>query len=247
MSEDCLMPQLYSIHLSKFLYCRDNKNSRFSSKQNLWIPLLHYLQQSFNSLTKLLSKRAQMLRETLSKGNMFHFSFMEAFNPLTPRSNLQFSLLSTFNSYNVSSENLVLDQLIIPKLIFFFVLIINLVDIVLILYRETLPWSLMGVKGLRARDLWVPVDSIEITASLPRHGTQFSRLTKYVSLLTGQFGAKRCLDICVQPLCYEKWTIFHKWSSRKNVSFKVTENVQGQIDKTFSCQVEATVFTISFE
>ena len=247
MSEDCLMPQLYSIHLSKFLYCRDNKNSRFSLKQNLWIPLLHYLQQSFNSLTKLLSKRAQMLRETLSKGNMFHFSFMEAFNPLTPRSNLQFSLLSTFNSYNVSSENLVLDQLIIPKLIFFFVLIINLVDIVLILYRETLPWSLMGVKGLRARDLWVPVDSIEITASLPRHGTQFSRLTKYVSLLTGQFGAKRCLDICVQPLCYEKWTIFHKWSSRKNVSFKVTENVQGQIDKTFSCQVEATVFTISFE
>ena len=247
MSEDCLMPQLYSIHLSKFLYCRDNKNSRFSLKQNLWIPLLHYLQQSFNSLTKLLSKRAQMLRETLSKGNMFHFSFMEAFNPLTPRSNLQFSLLSTFNSYNISSENLVLDQLIIPKLIFFFVLIINLVDIVLILYRETLPWSLMGVKGLRARDLWVPVDSIEITASLPRHGTQFSRLTKYVSLLTGQFGAKRCLDICVQPLCYEKWTIFHKWSSRKNVSFKVTENVQGQIDKTFSCQVEATVFTISFE
>ena len=247
MSEDCLMPQLYSIHLSKFLYCRDNKNSRFSLKQNLWIPLLHYLQQSFNSLTKLLSKRAQMLRETLSKGNLFHFSFMEAFNPLTPRSNLQFSLLSKFNSYNVSSENLVLDQLIIPKLIFFFVLIINLVDIVLILYRETLPWSLMGVKGLRARDLWVPVDSIEITASLPRHGTQFSRLTKYVSLLTGQFGAKRCLDICVQPLCYEKWTIFHKWSSRKNVSFKVTRNVQGQIDKTFSCQVEATVFTISFE
>ena len=247
MSEDCLMPQLYSIHLSKFLYCRDNRNSRFSLKQNLWIPLIHYLQQSFNSLTKLLSKRAQMLRETLSKGNLFHFSFMEAFNPLTPRSNLQFSLLSTFNSYNVSSENLVLDQLIIPKLIFFFVLIINLVDIVLILYRETLPWSLMGVKGLRARDLWVPVDSIEITASLPRHGTQFSRLTKYVSLLTGQFGAKRCLDICVQPLCYEKWTIFHKWSSRKNVSFKVTENVQGQIDKTFSCQVEATVFMISFE
>ena len=105
-----------------------------------------------------------MLRETLSKGNLFHFSFMEAFNPLTPRSNLQFSLLSTFNSYNVSSENLVLDQLIIAKLILFFVLIINLVDIVLILYRETLPWSLMGVKRLRARDLWVPVDSIEITA-----------------------------------------------------------------------------------
>ena len=38
-----------------------------------------------------------------------------------------------YNSYNVSSENLVLDQLIIPKLIFFFILITYLIDIVLIL------------------------------------------------------------------------------------------------------------------
>ena len=38
-----------------------------------------------------------------------------------------------YNSYNTSSENLVLDQLIIPKLIFFFILITYLVDIVLIL------------------------------------------------------------------------------------------------------------------
>ena len=38
-----------------------------------------------------------------------------------------------YNSH-VSSENLVLDQLIIPKLICFFILIIYLVDIVLILY-----------------------------------------------------------------------------------------------------------------
>ena len=38
-----------------------------------------------------------------------------------------------YNSYNVSSENLVLDQLIIPKLIFFLILITYLVDIVLIL------------------------------------------------------------------------------------------------------------------
>ena len=52
-----------------------------------------------------------------------------------------------YNSYNVSSENLVLDQLIIPKLIFFFILITYLVDIVLILYGEILSWSLMGVKG----------------------------------------------------------------------------------------------------
>ena len=49
------------------------------------------------------------------------------FNPLTPRSNLQLSLLT------VSSENLVLDQIIIPTLIFFFILITYMVDIVLTL------------------------------------------------------------------------------------------------------------------
>ena len=38
-----------------------------------------------------------------------------------------------YNSYHVSSENLVLDQLIIPKLIFFFILITYLADIVLIM------------------------------------------------------------------------------------------------------------------
>ena len=52
-----------------------------------------------------------------------------------------------YNSYNVRSENLVLDQLIIPKLTFFFILITYLVDIVLILKGEFLSPSLMGVKG----------------------------------------------------------------------------------------------------
>ena len=37
-----------------------------------------------------------------------------------------------YSSYDISLENLVLDQLIIPKLIFFFVLITFLLDIVLI-------------------------------------------------------------------------------------------------------------------
>ena len=41
-----------------------------------------------------------------------------------------------------------LDQRIIPKLIFFFILITYLVDIVLILLGEILSRSLMGVKGL---------------------------------------------------------------------------------------------------
>ena len=58
-----------------------------------------------------------------------------------------------YNFYNVGFENLVLDQLIIPKLIpkliFLFTLITCLLDIVLILYGEILFWSLMEVKGLR--------------------------------------------------------------------------------------------------
>ena len=55
------------------------------------------------------------------------------------------------NLCNVSLENLVLDQLIIPKLIFFSILITYLFDIVLILYGEILSWSLMGVKGLNPK------------------------------------------------------------------------------------------------
>ena len=42
------------------------------------------------------------------------------------------------------------DQLIITQLIFFFILITYLVDIVLILQGEILSWSLMGVKGLKS-------------------------------------------------------------------------------------------------
>ena len=38
-----------------------------------------------------------------------------------------------YSSYNVNSENLVLDQLIIPQLIYFFIHITNLLDSVLIL------------------------------------------------------------------------------------------------------------------
>ena len=41
-----------------------------------------------------------------------------------------------------------MDQLIIPKLIFFFIFITYLIDIVLLLLGEILSWSRMGVKGL---------------------------------------------------------------------------------------------------
>ena len=54
----------------------------------------------------------------------------------------------SYNPYNVSSENLVVDQPIIPKLIYFFILTTYLLDIVLILLGDILSSSLMGVKGL---------------------------------------------------------------------------------------------------
>ena len=41
-----------------------------------------------------------------------------------------------------------MDQLIIPKFIFFFILITYLIDIVLLLLGEILSWSHMGVKAL---------------------------------------------------------------------------------------------------
>ena len=43
-----------------------------------------------------------------------------------------------------------MDQPISAKFIFFFIHITYLVDIVLILQREILSWSLMGVKGLKS-------------------------------------------------------------------------------------------------
>ena len=57
-----------------------------------------------------------------------------------------------YSSCDVSFENLVLDQLIIPSLVFFVILITCLLDIVLILEGEILSWSLMGVKGLNTAD-----------------------------------------------------------------------------------------------
>ena len=57
----------------------------------------------------------------------------KALNPLCPRSNLNSHCYQLYNPNNCSSKNLVFDQLIMSKLIFFFILNTNLVDIVLIL------------------------------------------------------------------------------------------------------------------
>ena len=54
----------------------------------------------------------------------------------------------SYNYYDVRSENLILDQLVIPWLLFFFILITFMLDIVLILLGEILSWSLMESSGL---------------------------------------------------------------------------------------------------
>ena len=58
----------------------------------------------------------------------------------------------SYNSYDVSLENQVLDQphVLIPLSIFSFNLITCLLDILLLLWREILSWSLMGVKESKA-------------------------------------------------------------------------------------------------
>ena len=53
-----------------------------------------------------------------------------------------------YSSYDVSKENLVLDQLTIAQLIFLFILITSFLDIVLILKGEILFWSELMLPGL---------------------------------------------------------------------------------------------------
>ena len=72
----------------------------------------------------------------LGKQALHPIKHKNGINPLTlqlPDQICNSPYCQTYNSYNVSSENLILDQLIIPKFIFFFILITYLVDIVLIL------------------------------------------------------------------------------------------------------------------
>ena len=68
------------------------------------------------------------------------------FNPFNSQDLVSISLYYLpYSSCDVSSKNLVLDQLIISYVIFYFILITCLLDIVLILWGEILSWSLMEV------------------------------------------------------------------------------------------------------
>ena len=74
---------------------------------------------------------------------------MVSVNPFTPKISLVLDspYCLPYNSCDVILENLVLDQLMIPKLMFVSILITCLLDVVSKLEGEIQSWSLMGVKG----------------------------------------------------------------------------------------------------
>ena len=79
------------------------------------------------------------------------------FNPFTPKISLVILLTvcdTILQEINVGKS--VLDQLIIPWLIFFSILITCLLDIVLILQWENLFWSLMRAKELMVLMIFLP-------------------------------------------------------------------------------------------
>ena len=82
-----------------------------------------------------------------SDGRNFFPYITAHFNPKDLISNSPKCL--PYSSTDVSLENLVLDQLVIHSLIFLFIHITCLHDIVLMLLEEITSWSLMGVKGLK--------------------------------------------------------------------------------------------------
>ena len=109
---------------------------------------MNILHSVIHTFLKVLLKRICLTVKSLSSWWPFPlFTWPKPFNSQDFISDSPYCLL--YNLFDVSLENLELDQPIIPKLIFFYILITYLVDIVLILWGEILSWSLMGVKGLK--------------------------------------------------------------------------------------------------
>ena len=83
-----------------------------------------------------------------------------------------------YNFYGVRSENFILDHQAILKFIFFFIPVAFLPGIVLILLQEILPWSLVGIKGLRnilnAKTLISNNLKCKIPLKLPTRGPTYS-------------------------------------------------------------------------
>ena len=95
----------------------------------------------------------------------------------------------SYNCYNVGSENWVLDQLIIPKLIFFFFFITYLLDIVLILKGEIVRVTHgnervkrgIGVNGKKTLFSTVPFYSLFVTDKTPNRSPENHVIPKRAS------------------------------------------------------------------
>ena len=130
--------------------CIQRKSLHISAQQMISVLLPSPRSQLFYLLPQLKNKQWYCHHEPEINTTLkiIKFSKEEIYQPLTPKISLAILLTTGHIILDVSSENLVLDQLIIPKLILFFILIASLLDIVLITSGEILFWSLIGVKGL---------------------------------------------------------------------------------------------------
>ena len=103
-----------------------------------------------------------------------------------------------YNSYDVNSENLALDQLKIPALTFFFILITCLLDIILILEGHILSWPVME---LRVKSLLLINYS-----SLKQYYISLSK--KLIYLQNHQFLRKNCVSVNSSVLCsVVQWSV----------------------------------------
>ena len=107
-------------------------------------PQFHLIEVQLWSGMTMQGPGHSSINYALLKLSTLQSSLLLTLNPFTPDLNSNSHYRLQYNSYNISLENLVLDQLIIPWLIF--LLITTVLDFVLMLLGEILSWSLMGVK-----------------------------------------------------------------------------------------------------
>ena len=88
-----------------------------------------------------------------------------------------------------------MDQLIIPKLLFFFILVTYLVDISLILWGEILSWSLMGIIGLINMNK-KPTKKVELTWSFLFYFKSLSTIRIVLSICNS------CVTCSIGPAGY---------------------------------------------
>ena len=120
----------------------DKKTKAFYDRATTGIPVISFKVNGVWILTGIWP----MTPIFKKKKKVFFPFYVLLFHSQQLISNYPYCLL--YNSFDASSENLVLDQLISPNWFFWFILITCQLNIVVILWGEIISWSLVGVKGL---------------------------------------------------------------------------------------------------